>query len=207
MLRGGGGKTVDPSRLEIPPTLQALVGARLDALETDDRSLVQVAAVLGQSFTLPALVAVADQPADVLEPRLRSLVRREILAVDVDPRSPERGQYGFVQSVIREVALSTLSRRDRRARHLAAARYFESLGDEELAPVLAAHYLDAYRAAPDDEQASRLAFPVAGAGLPQPPRRRRCGAGTPGLDRARHGGRSGRTAWPVDDLRFCLSCG
>ncbi len=156
MLRGGGGETVDPSRLEIPPTLQALVGARLDALEADDRSLVQVAAVLGQSFTLPALVAVADQPADVLEPRLRSLVRREILVVDVDPRSPERGQYGFVQSVIREVALSTLSRRDRRARHLAAARYFESLGDEELAPVLAAHYLDAYRAAPDDEQGAAI---------------------------------------------------
>ncbi len=159
MLRSAAGETdqvVDPADLEIPPTLQALVGARLDALEADDRSLVQVAAVLGQSFTLPALVAVADRPAEALEPRLRSLVRREILAVDADPRSPERGQYGFVQSVIREVALSTLSRRDRRTRHLAAARYFESLGDEELAPVLAAHYLDAYRAAPDDEQGAAI---------------------------------------------------
>jgi class 3 adenylate cyclase/tetratricopeptide (TPR) repeat protein len=159
MLRSMSGETagaVDPTRIEIPPTLQALIGARLDALDPDDRSLVQVAAVLGQSFTLPSLVAVAARPADELEPRLRSLVRREILAVDADPRSPERGQYGFVQSVIREVALATLSRRDRRARHLAAARYFESLGDEELAPVLAAHYLDAYRAAPDDEQGAAI---------------------------------------------------
>jgi class 3 adenylate cyclase/tetratricopeptide (TPR) repeat protein len=155
MLRGPEGGAIgaiDPRGIEIPPTLHALVAARLDALEPDDRSLVQVAAVLGQSFTMPALVAVSERPAGELEPRLRSLVRREILAVDADPRSPERGQYGFVQSVIREVALSTLSRRDRRARHLAAARYFESLGDEELAPVLAAHYLEAYRAAPDDEQ-------------------------------------------------------
>ena len=159
MLHGHDGEAagaIDPTRLELPTTLQALVGARLDALDAEDRSLVQVAAVLGQSFTLPALVAVADRPADDLEPRLRSLVRREILAVDSDPRSPERGQYGFVQSVIREVSLATLSRRDRRARHLAAARYFESLGDEELAPVLAAHYLEAYRAAPDDEQGSAV---------------------------------------------------
>ena len=49
------------------------------------------------------------------------------------PRSPERGQYGFVQALIREVAYGTMARRDRRARHLAAARYFESLGDDELA--------------------------------------------------------------------------
>ncbi len=38
-----------------------------------------------------------------------------------------------------------MARRDRRSRHLAAARYFESLGDDELASVLATHYLDAYR--------------------------------------------------------------
>ena len=58
------------------------------------------------------------------------------------PRSPERGQYGFVQALVREVAYGTLARRDRRARHLAAARYFEALGDDELAGVLATHYLD-----------------------------------------------------------------
>ena len=49
-----------------------------------------------------------------------------------DPRSPERGQYAFVQALIREVAYNTLARRDRRDRHLAAARYFEALGSDEL---------------------------------------------------------------------------
>ena len=49
-----------------------------------------------------------------LEPRLRALVRRELLTLDIDPRSPERGQYAFVQALIREVAYNTLARRDRR---------------------------------------------------------------------------------------------
>ena len=51
-----------------------------------------------------------------------------------------------------EVAYGTLARRDRRIRHLAAARYIDSLGDDAMATVVAAHYLEAYRAAPDDEQ-------------------------------------------------------
>ena len=92
-----------------------------------------------------------EEPA-ALEARLRALVRREFLSVEVDPRSPERGQYEFVQSVVHEVAYGTLARRDRRTRHLAAARYIDSLGDDAMATVVATHYLEAYRAAPDDEQ-------------------------------------------------------
>ena len=59
--------------------------------------------------------------------------------------------------LIREVAYGTLSRRDRRSRHLAAARYFEALGDEEIAGVLATHYLDAYRAAPEGDEGAAVA--------------------------------------------------
>ena len=46
---------------------------------------------------------------------------------------------------------------ERRARHLAAARYLETLGDDELAGVLATHYLEAYRAAPEGDEASTIA--------------------------------------------------
>ena len=106
----------------------------------------------GQSFTIPALAAVSGEDPAALEGRLRVLVRREFLSLEADPRSPERGQYAFVQSVVHEVAYGTLARRDRRSRHLAAARYVDSLGDESMATVVAAHYLEAYRAAPDDEQ-------------------------------------------------------
>ena len=123
----------------------------------EDRMLVQDAAVLGQSFTTAALAAVSGLEADVLEQRLGALVRADLFHREVDPRSPERGQYAFVQAVIREVAYSTLAMRDRRGRHLAAARYFESLGDDELAGALATHYLAAYRSAPDGPEAEALA--------------------------------------------------
>jgi tetratricopeptide (TPR) repeat protein len=141
----------------VPETLRSLIGARLDALDAADRSLLQDASVLGRTFGASALAAISGAAQSDLEPRLRALVRREILELEADPRSPERGQYGFVQSLIREVAYDTLAKRDRRARHLAAARHFESLGDEELAGVLASHYLSAYEASAEGAEADALA--------------------------------------------------
>jgi class 3 adenylate cyclase len=143
--------------LAVPETLTALIAARLDGLDPSERALVEDAAVLGQSFTMAGLAALSGQPADDLELRLRSLVRREILVLDDNPRSPERGQYGFVQALIREVAYNTLSKKDRKVRHLAAARYFESLATDELAGGLAGHYLAAQRLAADEAEANALA--------------------------------------------------
>ncbi len=148
--------TADLTSLAVPESLHALIAARLDALDAADRSLLQDGAVLGQTFPLPALAALSGATTDNLEARLRSLGRREILALDTDPRSPERGQWGFTQALIREVAYATLSKKERRARHLAAARYFESLGDEEVG-VLATHYVDAYLASPEGPEADSVA--------------------------------------------------
>jgi tetratricopeptide (TPR) repeat protein len=141
----------------IPESLRSLIGARLDALEPADRTLLQDASVLGRTFSPSALASIAGISESELEPRLRLLVRRELLQLEADPRSPERGQYGFVQSLIREVAYDTLARRDRRARHLAAARYFETLGDDELAGVLASHYVAAHTASAEGPEADALA--------------------------------------------------
>ncbi len=147
----------DLGALAVPGSLHALIAARLDALDPADRALLQDAAVLGQTFAVPALAAVSGSTPDEIEPRLRALARRELVGLDTDPRSPERGHYGFVQALIREVAYGTLSRRDRRARHLAAARHFESIGDEELAGALATHYAAAYEASPEGPEAAALA--------------------------------------------------
>jgi len=149
--------TRDLDSVDIPATLHALVAARLDTLPAADRSLLQDAAVLGQSFTMPALAAVTGESPDSLSPRLATLVRRELLAVESDPRAPTRGQHAFVQSMLREVAYSTLPKRVRRARHLAAARYFESLDDDELAAALAMHYVAAYHAAPEGPEGEAAA--------------------------------------------------
>ena len=149
--------TQDLAQLSVPETLQALIAARLDALDPADRSVVSLAAVLGQSFTLSGLAAVSGTPEDELEPRVRDLVRRELFVHIADPRSPERGQHAFVQGLIREVAYSMLAKRDRKSHHLAAARYFESVPTDELSGALALHYFSAHENAPEGPEADALA--------------------------------------------------
>ena len=106
----------DLGTLAIPETLRSLIASRLDALEPADRALVADASVLGQAFVIGALSALCGLEGPPLEARLKGLVRREILAIQVDPRSPERGQYTFVQSLIQEVAYGTIAKRKGAAR-------------------------------------------------------------------------------------------
>ena len=149
--------TGDLSELSVPASLHALIASRLDGLDAADRSLLQAASIIGKTFSVEALAAVSSTSADEVAGRLRALVRREMLTLEVDPRSPEQGQYGFVQGLIREVAYGTLARRDRRRMHIAAARYFESLDDEGIAGALAEHYVAAYRAQPDGPEGAAVA--------------------------------------------------
>jgi class 3 adenylate cyclase/tetratricopeptide (TPR) repeat protein len=143
--------------LDIPETLQALIAARLDALPSEDRAVLQDAAVLGKSFTLQALCAVTAIGAEELGGRLRDLVHKELFSFEADPRSPERGQFQFVQALIREVAYGQLAKAERRKRHLAVAHHLEAVGDEELAGVVATHYAEAFRATPQGPDADELA--------------------------------------------------
>ncbi|TAL08438.1 MAG: adenylate/guanylate cyclase domain-containing protein, partial [Chloroflexota bacterium] len=147
----------DLTELAVPESLTALIAARLDSLDPADRAMLLDAAVLGQSFTPAGLGAISGSQPDDLEARLRSLVRRELLTQVADPRSPERGQFQFVQALIREVAYNTLAKKDRKSRHLAAARWFESLGEPELAGALAGHYLAARANATPGPEADALA--------------------------------------------------
>jgi class 3 adenylate cyclase/tetratricopeptide (TPR) repeat protein len=142
--------------LEVPETLHALIASRIDDLAPNERAVVQDASVLGKSFSLAGLVALSGRASDDLEPLLGLLVRKEVLSVQADPRSPERGQYSFLQDLLQRVAYETLSRADRRARHLAAAEHLEGVLEAEAAEVVAAHYLDAYQAAPDAADAAEI---------------------------------------------------
>jgi hypothetical protein len=90
---------------------------------------------------------------------LADLVRREVLTVSADPLSPERGSYQFAQQMLRQVAYDTLSRRDRKASHLAVAQHLRQAyaGDgEEVADVIARHYRDALDAVPDDADIAEI---------------------------------------------------
>ena len=84
-------------------------------------------------------------------------MRKEILTVQVDPMSPERGQYSFIQDLLRRVSYDTLSLRERKQKHLAARGSPRGQdGDDELSPLLATHYLDAFKAGPADPDAPEL---------------------------------------------------
>ncbi len=144
-------------RLEVPETLHGLISTRLDGLPERDRELVGDASVLGLAVQVDALAALAGVPAAELTGRLRSLVDHEILRLESDPVSPERGQYRFLQAPVREVAYATLSKRDRRAKHLAAAAFYAARPSDETAVVRATHELEALRATSPGPEADTLA--------------------------------------------------
>ncbi|HUG31899.1 MAG TPA: adenylate/guanylate cyclase domain-containing protein [Acidimicrobiia bacterium] len=136
----------------IPDSVSAIIGARIDRLEARAQSILRDASVLGLTFALGSLARLREESADEVESLLRDLTRQEIVEFDENPRSPERGQYRFVQGLIREVAYGRLSRQERVARHLAVAEMFESSGEPELAGVVASHYADAIEADPHNEE-------------------------------------------------------
>ena len=148
--------TGDLTDMAVPETVSAVIGARLDRLSETDRALLQDAAVMGHSFSPEGLAFLTELGKDDLESRLAPLVRHELLEVVRDPRSPERGQYRFVQGLIREVAHARISREVRRVRHLKVADFFDSLGDDELVGIVAFHLVEALRATPDPEEAAQL---------------------------------------------------
>jgi len=150
--------------LEVPETLQALIAARLDGLSDEERRLIQNGAVLGKTFSRQALAALTGLSEPELEPLLAALVRKEVLSLQADPRSPEHGQYGFLQDLVRRVAYDTLSKRDRKSRHLAAADHLAaSLGEEEVAEVIASHLLAAYETGTDADDGPALKLRAGGA--------------------------------------------
>ena len=149
----------DIGELAVPDSLHALLAARLDVLDPGVRRLVADAAVLGTTFPAEALIAVTHRDELSVRAALADLVRREVLAVSADPLSPERGSYQFAQDMLRQVAYDTLSRKDRKARHLAVAAHLRQAfpGDgEQVTDVIARHYLDALHAIPDDPDTAEI---------------------------------------------------
>src|SRR3984957_9772202 len=144
--------------LEVPESPHALIAARLDSLDPMDRRLLQDASVLGKSFTAHSITAISGFDSATVARILSSLVNKDLLAIQSDPRSPERGQYVFVQDLVRAIAYGTLARRDRKMRHLSAASYLESSWTEEegVAEVIASHLLEAFEADPEAPDAAGL---------------------------------------------------
>ncbi|WP_195731397.1 adenylate/guanylate cyclase domain-containing protein [Streptomyces albidoflavus] len=115
---------------ELPPTLQALLGARIGALNPAERFVLDIACVVGREFdpvelarlaaTAPGATAPPDgeEPPTVV-PVLQCLRRRRLVEpVGTGPRSP----YRFAGGLVQEVAYASLSKRAKAERHEQASR-------------------------------------------------------------------------------------
>jgi class 3 adenylate cyclase/tetratricopeptide (TPR) repeat protein len=146
-----------------PATFEAIVAARLDALEADDRDLLKDAAVLGIEFTAEGLVALGRASTE-LDAGLTTLMRRDLIRPSRPDRRQQDSGFAFVQSIVRTVAYNSLSKKDRGTRHLAVAAHLEAQEDPsgELAPIIASHLVDAASnlPAPDAEAISARAVEV-----------------------------------------------
>jgi class 3 adenylate cyclase/predicted ATPase len=135
--------------LAVPPSIHALIAGRLDTLSPDERHVLFDAAVLGQRFSAASATAVAGAPEGDVRLLLDGLVAKQFLAVSTDPLSPERGFYQFSHRQIQRVALATMSKPARKARHLAAAEWLaRGEADPDVAGLYAGHLLAAADADP-----------------------------------------------------------
>jgi class 3 adenylate cyclase/tetratricopeptide (TPR) repeat protein len=132
------GKPIE--ELRIPPTVQGILGARIDRLGERDKRVLQTASVIGKKFPETVLRRIAELPDDDLLDALRMLQGAEF--VYEEALYPET-EYAFKHPLTQEVAYET-QLRERRARvHAAVARVVEDLyGDkiEEQAALLAYHW-------------------------------------------------------------------
>jgi len=145
----------EEGELIVPPTLQALLAARLDQLDTAERRVLERGAIEGEIFHRSAVQALAPEETQVT-PRLASLVRKEFIRPDRPQFQGEDG-FRFRHILIRDAAYEALPKAIRAELHESFASWLEEHGAElvELDELLGYHLEQAcrYRAElglPDD---------------------------------------------------------
>jgi class 3 adenylate cyclase/tetratricopeptide (TPR) repeat protein len=123
----------------IPESLQALIAARIDGLTSDEKRLVQSAALVGRAFWLGALEELAPD-LDVAQ-LLDRLLERELVVPEERSSISGDHAYRFKHVLIRDVAYSGMSKVRRAEEHQVFAEWVERRARDELAEVRA-HHLD-----------------------------------------------------------------
>jgi class 3 adenylate cyclase/tetratricopeptide (TPR) repeat protein len=130
--------------LELPESVQGIIAARVDALDPDDKQLLQDAAVVGKVFWSGALAAITGRDRFELEEQLYELERRELVRRERRSSVAGESEYGFRHVLLRDVAYASIPRAARVERHRLAAGWVESLGrPDDHADLLTHHYLAA----------------------------------------------------------------
>jgi predicted ATPase len=129
----------------VPPTLRALLGARLDQLEPAERSVLERGSIEGEIFHRGAVQALAPEETQV-SPRLASLVRKALIRSD-KPQLPGEDAFRFRHLLIRDAAYDALPKATRAGLHQRFASWLEAHGAEliELDEILAYHLEQAWR--------------------------------------------------------------
>ncbi len=129
--------------IPVPGSLQSLIGSRLDQLPSQDKSMLQDAAVIGKVFWSRALASLCgcDEPSIVA--RLDDVIRRELVRPRRVSSLKDQTEYTFWHALIRDVAYGQIPRAGRQVKHLAVARWLKgSVADRlpDFAEELAYHY-------------------------------------------------------------------
>ena len=143
----------EDSEVDVPPTLRALLAARLDQLDAPERYVLERGAVEGEIFHRAAVQALApDEPQ--VTPRLAALVRRQLIRPD-QAQLPGEDGFRFRHLLIRDAAYDALSKATRAELHERFADWLEQRGADlvELDEILGHHFEQAARYKSELEQA------------------------------------------------------
>jgi class 3 adenylate cyclase/tetratricopeptide (TPR) repeat protein len=128
----------------VPPTLQALLAARLDRLESAERAVLECAAVEGEIFHRGAVQALVPEEPQVT-PQLAGLVRKQLIAPE-HAQLPGEDGFRFRHLLVRDAAYDALTKARRADLHEGFARWFERNGPRvELDELLGYHLEQAVR--------------------------------------------------------------
>jgi predicted ATPase len=122
-------RKVDFAALRVPPTVQAVLAARIDRLAPAEKTLLQLLAVIGKEFSFSLLKHVAHQPEAVLQRSLAHLQAAEF--VYEQPAFPEV-EYTFKHALTQDVAYNSVLLEQRKGLHERTAQAVEALFDSQL---------------------------------------------------------------------------
>jgi class 3 adenylate cyclase/tetratricopeptide (TPR) repeat protein len=150
MLAEGG----DPG--DVPPTIHALLAARLDGLPDDERDVLERASVIGHDFEWEALGELAPDGRRPSGAHLAALVRNELIR----PHDAIEDTFSFRHALIRDAAYARLPKERRSELHARFADWLDGRGDE-FDEIVGYHLEQAHRwlveLGPADERATALA--------------------------------------------------
>jgi tetratricopeptide (TPR) repeat protein len=172
---GSLGLTADLSTLTIPPTIQALLAARIDMLDDAERAVIERASVIGRAFWWGAVSELfPEDQRDRVGTSLQSLIRKDLIRPDRSELREENA-FRFAHILVRDAAYRAIPKAGRAELHERFARWLEPRNREragEYEEIVGYHLEQAYRSlaelGPVNEQTvalgRRAAQPLASAG-------------------------------------------